>query len=79
MADDDRPTLLVDDDKVQCPTAGFTTIQAAVDAAPPGATIRVCAGTYTEQVTIKQDLKIRGNEAPFRPRRDASRNSFGRN
>jgi pectin methylesterase-like acyl-CoA thioesterase len=59
--DDDRQTLLVDDDKVQCPTAGFTTIQAAVDAAPPGATIRVCAGTYTEQVTIKQDLKIRGD------------------
>jgi len=48
MADDDRQTLLVDDDKVQCPTAGFTTIQAAVDAAPAGATIRVCAGTYTE-------------------------------
>jgi hypothetical protein len=59
--DDDRQTLLVDDDKVECPTAGFTTIQAAVDAAPAGATIRVCAGTYTEQVTIKQDLKIRGD------------------
>ena len=61
MADDDRPTLLVDDDKVQCPNAGFTTIQAAVDAAPAGATIRVCAGTYTEQVMIKQDVKIRGD------------------
>jgi nitrous oxidase accessory protein NosD len=61
MADDDRSTLLVDDDKVECPTAGFTTIQAAVDKAPAGATIRVCAGRYTEQVTIKQDLEIRGD------------------
>jgi putative cell wall-binding protein len=39
------PVILVDDDKVQCPTAAFTTIQSAVNAASPGDTIRVCAGT----------------------------------
>ena len=38
--------ILVDDDNVQCPTATFSNIQAAIDAASPGETIRVCAGTY---------------------------------
>jgi parallel beta-helix repeat protein len=55
------PLILVDDDKVQCPTAKFTTIQSAVDAANPGDTIRVCAGTYAEQVTISKSLTIRGD------------------
>lgn len=50
--------LIVDDDKVQCPTAQFTHIQDAVNAASPGATIRVCAGTYVEQVTINKPLQI---------------------
>jgi len=45
-------TLMVDDDKVQCPKADFTSIQAAVTAAKPGDTIKVCPGTYNEQVTI---------------------------
>lgn len=54
--DDDRrgrPTLFVDDDKVQCPNAAYTTIQAAVDAATPGARIRVCPGSYTSTVVNK--------------------------
>ncbi len=58
---DDAPTLLVDDDKVQCPTAGFTKIQDAVNAAPAGAKIRVCPGTYNEQVRITKHLTIRGD------------------
>jgi len=40
--------LVVDDDGVQCPGAPYTTIQAAVTAASPGDTIKVCAGTYPE-------------------------------
>lgn len=35
-----------------CPSADFTTIQAAVDAASPGDDITVCPGTYQEQVNI---------------------------
>jgi parallel beta-helix repeat protein len=45
----------------ECPNAQFNSIQAAVDAASPGAMIKVCAGTYTEQVTIppgKDDLTL---------------------
>lgn len=48
-------TLFVDDDGVQCPGAVYTTVQSAVDAAAalPGVqTIRVCAGTYAENVVI---------------------------
>src|SRR5690348_313467 len=52
------PQLVVDDDKVECPNAAFTRIQDAVDAASPGATIRVCKGTYFEQVAIGKPLTI---------------------
>jgi pectin methylesterase-like acyl-CoA thioesterase len=45
-------TLFVDDDRVECRRARFTTIQRAVNRAAPGDTIRVCPGTYDEQVRI---------------------------
>ena len=51
----------VDDDGADCPSADFTSIQAAVTAAAPGDTIRVCAGVYQEQVQIpagKDGLKL---------------------
>jgi nitrous oxidase accessory protein NosD len=54
------PDIFVDDDGVECPDADYTTIQAAVDAADPGNTIRVCAGTYAESVNVNKDLDIRG-------------------
>jgi hypothetical protein len=54
----DRQHLVVDDDKVQCPNAAFSRIQDAVDAATPGAVIRVCPGNYAEQVAIHKPLTI---------------------
>ena len=54
----DKPQLVVDDDTVECPNAIFSRIQDAVDAASPGATIRVCKGNYTEQVAIHKPLSI---------------------
>jgi hypothetical protein len=50
--------LVVDDDKVECPNAGFTHIQDAIDAASPGDHIRICKGTYVEQLTIRKALDI---------------------
>lgn len=50
--------LVVDDDKVECPNAGFTHIQDAIDAAAPGDHIRICKGTYVEQLTIRKALDI---------------------
>lgn len=44
-------TYTVDDDRTQCPSAGFTSIQAAVDQAAPWDTIIVCDGLYQEQST----------------------------
>jgi nitrous oxidase accessory protein NosD len=50
--------LVVDDDKVECPNAGFTHIQDAIDAASPGDHIRICKGTYVQQLTIRKALDI---------------------
>lgn len=55
-------TLLVDDDRAQCPAATFTSIQAAIVAAASGDTIEVCRGTYAEQISVdpgKDRLTIR--------------------
>jgi pectin methylesterase-like acyl-CoA thioesterase len=53
-------TLTVDDDHVQCPSAAFVTIQAAVIAASPGDRINVCPGIYHEQVVVEKPLTISG-------------------
>lgn len=53
---------LVVDDNLACPGATYTSIQAAVTAAPSGATINVCPGVYQEQVRINKPLTVRGIE-----------------
>jgi len=57
-AADPTPQLVVDDDKLECPNAAFTRIQDAVDAASPGSQIRICKGTYVEQVAISKPLDL---------------------
>jgi len=56
-------TILVDDDKADCPSAAFTRIQDAVNAASPGDVIRVCKGVYVEQVSIHIPLTIAAENA----------------
>lgn len=53
----------VDDNHVQCPFAAYTTITAAVAAAANGDQIDVCAGTYTETVTVNKAITLRGAQA----------------
>jgi len=51
----------VDDNHAQFPAANFTTIHDAINAAAAGDTIKVYAGTYTEQVVVpsgKSNLNI---------------------
>jgi parallel beta-helix repeat protein len=52
-------SVLAEDDDIVVPR-DFPTIQAAVDAAPPGATIKVRQGTYTEEIVITKDLHVEG-------------------
>jgi hypothetical protein len=47
-----------------CDSAAFSTIQSAVTAAPTGATVVVCPGTYTEDVVISQPLRLIGRDDP---------------
>jgi hypothetical protein len=57
----DEHQLIVAVDKSKCPDAKFTKIQDAVNAAEPGSHIRVCPGTYPEQVSISKSLAIEGD------------------
>jgi parallel beta-helix repeat protein len=45
-------TLTVDDDRIECPGANFTTIQAAINAASDGDTIDVYPGIYDPVVDV---------------------------
>ena len=38
----------------------FSSVQAAIDAANSGATITICAGTYSETITIDNDVTLAG-------------------
>ncbi|GAA2466680.1 right-handed parallel beta-helix repeat-containing protein [Streptomyces macrosporus] len=62
--------IVVDDDLVQCPNADFMAIQDAVDAAPAGSRIKVCAGTYDEVVNVDKSLQMTGARAPSACDRD---------
>jgi hypothetical protein len=42
----------------------FATIQKAVNSVPPGSIIKVCPGTYPEQVVIAEDLTLEGIASP---------------
>ncbi len=60
--------LLVDDDTVECPAAGFNSVQAAVNAASDGDTVVICPGSYVEgsgnvgtnALTITKSIDLRG-------------------
>ena len=43
-----------------CTAPGFNKIQPAIDAAPSGATIEVCAGTYNGELQITQSVTLSG-------------------
>jgi parallel beta helix pectate lyase-like protein len=64
-----QTTVVVDDDGFATPTncganvATHATIQGGVDAASAGDTVRVCPGTYTENVDVAKTLNIRGARA----------------
>jgi parallel beta-helix repeat protein len=55
-------SIVVDPNTTPCvsATTHYTTIQAAVSAAPSGATIQVCPANYAEQVTIATPLTLKG-------------------
>ena len=42
-----------------CASPGFSSVQAALNAATPGESINVCGGTYTEQIQITQPVKLK--------------------
>src|SRR5260370_29937913 len=74
----EHESIVVDDDRADCPEADFTSIQAAVAAAAPGDEIVVCAGIYREQVTVsKNGLAIRAERERGEGVVDARGHDFG--
>ena len=71
---------MVDDDgkatasNCAAPNPTFNTIQAAVIAADPGDIVKVCPGTYTENVTVNKALSLRGAKAGVDARTRAATN-----
>jgi parallel beta-helix repeat protein len=49
-----------------CADARYKTIQSAVTAAPKGATVVVCEGTYTEDVVVSAPLTLNGRDATIK-------------
>ena len=47
-----------------CKNPGFTSIQSALDAAAPGATIEICGGAYKEQLHIEKAVTLTGVASP---------------
>ncbi|MGA7398205.1 MAG: Ig-like domain-containing protein [Solirubrobacterales bacterium] len=60
--------LVVDDDSVECPAAGFSKVQSAIDASDVGDTIVICPGSYVEgtgapgtnAVTVNKEVNLKG-------------------
>ncbi|WP_160142436.1 right-handed parallel beta-helix repeat-containing protein [Arthrobacter sp. SLBN-100] len=61
-------TWVVDDDKIQCPVAHFTSIQAAVSDGQVnnGDTVEVCPGTYKESVVVTKEITVHGVGDPVK-------------
>src|SRR3974390_1329957 len=53
-------THLVSANQNICPTAEYTSIQAAIDASLPGDVINVCPGVYDEQLVISKPVTVNG-------------------
>jgi hypothetical protein len=54
-------TVIVGPSDGTCPSAFFSRIQNAIDAAPPGTTIELCPGTYPEQLFVTKRVRIMGS------------------
>lgn len=55
-----RAIIIVDDDGNDCPEADYDNIQEAIDNAGSGDEIRVCNGTYVENVIVDKGLTLKG-------------------
>lgn len=69
--------ILVGTNPTECPGAQFSTIQAAVNAASPGTIIRICPGTYPEQVSITKPLSLHGENGVVIQPSNVTSNSTG--
>ena len=57
--------IFVDDDGADCHGAQFSSIQAAIDQASLGDTIRVCNGVYNETLSISKSIEVVADSGAF--------------
>jgi hypothetical protein len=58
--DDDCDPTTSESGMVSAQGVAYATIQDAVDGAPDGATVRICEGTYYENIVVDSDVILEG-------------------
>jgi hypothetical protein len=58
--------VYVDDDGLDCPTAAFSSVNEAISQSPPKTEVRICPGTYEEQIVLTKDIRLVGEASGTR-------------
>jgi parallel beta-helix repeat protein len=67
--------FVVDDDRIECPFADFTSIQEAINLATNNKKIRICPGDYDEQLIIDKEVNIKADTGAVLSKKGMTQNT----